>query len=106
MLSFSKGGGGKPLQGVINSSSAESRLARFQFQVFSVWSSRSGIPPSLDDGKSGARARLSFRISTEAFFDPLRLPCRKWRSSHALRATTRQPPDQRRDFVPGFANYD
>jgi hypothetical protein len=29
--------------------------------VFFVWSSRSGILPSLDDGESGARARLAFR---------------------------------------------
>jgi hypothetical protein len=28
---------------------------------FVVWSSRSGFLPSLDDGESGARARLAFR---------------------------------------------
>jgi hypothetical protein len=48
--------------------------------VFSVWpvffvlSSRSGVLPSLDDSESGARARLAFRISNEAFFDPLPRP--------------------------------
>jgi hypothetical protein len=36
-------------------------------------------------GESGARARLAFRISNEAFVDPLRLPCRKsCRQSGAL----------------------
>ena len=37
----------------------------FPMQFF-VWSSRSGFLPSLDDGESGARARLASRTSSVA----------------------------------------
>jgi len=91
LSSFSRGRG-KPLQGVINCSKAESRLARFQiYCADAFWIPDKnflrlvelfvrGAPPS------GA-SRMPFAHNT-----PFML--------------ARQPPDQRRDFIPGFANYD
>jgi len=46
-------------------------------------SSRSGFLPSLDDGESGARARLAFRISVEAAHRSVATSCRNKRSNHA-----------------------